>query len=64
VAVTRGENSGHTLPHSHVVRDLARLGTWDGNAARLEFPAAAAGMRTAVLVQARNGGPILAAATD
>jgi prepilin-type processing-associated H-X9-DG protein len=64
VPVARGENSGRTLPHSHVVRDLVRLGTWDGNAASLKIPAAANGMRTAVLVQAQNGGPILAAATD
>jgi hypothetical protein len=64
VAVTRGENTGHTLPHAHVVRDLVRLGTWDGSAASLELPAVAGGLRTAVLVQAQNGGPILAAATD
>jgi hypothetical protein len=64
VAVTRGENTGHTLPHSHVVRDLVRLGTWGGSAASLALPATASGLRTAVLVQAQNGGPILAATTD
>jgi hypothetical protein len=64
VPVARGENSGHTLPHSHVVRDLVRLGTWDGAAASLTLPAAGRGLLTAVLVQAQNGGPILAAATD
>lgn len=64
VPVARGENGGHTLPHSHVVHDLTRAGDWDGNMVSLRLPAAARGMRTAVLVQARNGGPILAAATD
>jgi hypothetical protein len=64
VPVARGENSGHTLPHSHVVRDLVRLGTWDGSAASMTLPAVAGGIRTAVLVQAQNGGPILAATTD
>ena len=64
VPVTRGENKGHTLPHSHVVRDLVRLGSWDGSDARLPLPGAAGELRTAVLVQAANGGPILAAATD
>ena len=64
VPVTRGENKGHTLPHSHVVRDLVRLGDWNGSDAKLALPGATGDLRTAVLVQARNGGPILAAATD
>lgn len=64
VPVGRGENAGRTLPHAHVVRELARLGTWDGGQARLPLPAGREGLRTAVLVQAPNGGPILAAASD
>ena len=64
VPVGRGENSGRTLRHTHVVHDLERLGTWTGAALSLQVPAASEGLRTAVLVQAMNGGPILAAVTD
>ena len=63
VPVKRGENSDRTLPHGHVVRSLTRLGGWNGQP--VEFPLASAqGLRTAILVQAPKGGPILAAATD
>lgn len=64
VPVARGENSGRTLPHASVVRDLVRLGSWSGGAARgfaLPEPSRT-GLSTAVLVQVPNGGPILAAA--
>lgn len=64
VPVARGENGGRTLPHASVVRDLVRLGGWSGGAAQgFVLPAASrAGLLTAVLVQAPDGGPILAAA--
>lgn len=64
VPVRRGENGGHTLPHKNVVHDLRRIGSWTGAPAELPVPAAPKGMRTAVLVQTPQGGPILAAATD
>lgn len=64
VPVTRGENSGATLPHSHVVHALDRLGTWTGDVSLFAIPPAAAGLRTAVLVQELRGGPILSAKTD
>jgi hypothetical protein len=64
VPVRRGENSGRTLAHTHVVRDLVRLGTWTGREAVLPVAAAPLGLRTAVLVQLPKGGPILAAVTD
>jgi hypothetical protein len=64
VPVARGENSGRTLPHANVVQSLTRLGSWKGGAVALLLPVAAPGFRTAVLVQAPNGGPILAAASD
>jgi hypothetical protein len=61
VPIRAGENTGKTLPHRNVVRDLSRLGAWSGAAA--SFPVAAKpGLATAVLVQAPHGGPILAAA--
>jgi len=62
VPVRRGENGGRTLPHVDVVRELVRLGSWNGRTAGYALPAPTrAGLRTAVLVQAPNGGPILAA---
>jgi hypothetical protein len=64
VAVRRGENTGRTLPHTNVVHELRRLGSWTGGAVRQTFEPAPAGLRTAILVQVPNGGPILAAATD
>ena len=64
VPVKRGENSGRTLPLGHVVRDLARIGVWTGQEASFAVPPAAASLRTAILVQERNGGPILSAATN
>jgi hypothetical protein len=64
VPVRRGENGGRTLPHRDVVRELTRLGAWDGSAATFSFSRSAdPALRTAVLVQAVAGGPILAAAT-
>jgi hypothetical protein len=64
VAVRRGENSGRTLPHTNVVHGLQKLGHWTGQAFKKDFAPAPSGLRTAILVQAPNGGPILAAATD
>lgn len=62
VAVGRGENARRTLPHANVVRELRRIGGWDGGAVSLDLPGAGGGLKTAVLVQARRGGPILGAA--
>jgi len=64
VPVGRGENTGRTLPHTHVVHGLERLGAWNGASETFAVAAAPAGMKTAVLVQTPNGGPILSAATD
>ncbi len=63
VPVRRGENAGRTLPHRNVVRELVRLGGWSGQAASFALPAPTdPALRSAVLVQAGPGGPILAAA--
>jgi hypothetical protein len=64
VPVDRGENTGVTLLHTHVVHTLTRLGTWNGKAEAIDFPPAAKKLHTAILVQGENGGPIIAAATD
>jgi hypothetical protein len=62
VPIKRGENGGKTLPHRNVVRQLVRLGAWSGQPERLIIPAAADPvLKTAILVQAPKGGPILAA---
>lgn len=63
VSIRRGENGGKTLPHRDIVRQLTRLGGWNGAAVSFAAPPASdPAYRTAVLVQAPNGGPILAAA--
>ena len=62
VAIRRGENGGKTLPHRDVVRRLARIGRWTGAALNLPAPRPDPVLKTAILVQAANGGPILAAA--
>jgi hypothetical protein len=64
VPVGRGENGGRTLAHTHVVHALELLGRWSGTATSFAVKPAAPGLRTAVLVQGRSGGPILAAISD
>jgi len=61
VPVKRGENSGATLPHASVVRNLVHLGVWDGKATNVQLPATDPTLRTAILLQQPNGGPIISA---
>jgi hypothetical protein len=52
--VGRGENSGHTLVESNVVRSLTPIGAWSGSAVTLrQTPPAGDGF--AVLLQAEDG---------
>ena len=63
VPVKRGENTGKTLPHRNVVKELTALGRFDGATVTIPLPASRdPSLRTAILVQAGPGGPILAAA--
>jgi hypothetical protein len=63
VPIKLGENGGKTLPHRNVVKQMIKLGQWSGQAARFTVPAASdPNLRSAVLVQAGSGGPILSAA--
>lgn len=63
VPVQRGENSGKTLPHVNVVREMLRLSTYDGSATSVRLPANAnPALRSAIIVQAGVGGHIIAAA--
>jgi hypothetical protein len=65
VPIRRGENGGRTLPHRNVVHQLVKLGGWSGAAETFSLPQAAdPHLRTAVLLQAGPGGPILSAAVD
>ena len=62
VPIARGENGGLTLPHRNVVKQLVKLGVWNGVPAQFRLPAAAQqGLRDAILVQAGPGGAIVAA---
>jgi len=63
VPIPRGENSGRTLPHRNVVKDVSTLATWSktGNPLRLPLPKKDSGLEYAVLVQAGTGGPIIGA---
>jgi hypothetical protein len=62
VAVGAGENRGRTLPHRQIVRELMRVGRWNGASVTIALPRFAAdGLEAAVLVQSRAAGPILAA---
>jgi hypothetical protein len=62
VPIKRGENNGKTLPHTNVVREFVRVGTYQGAAMRVTLPANPnANLKTAVLVQRGVGGPIISA---
>jgi hypothetical protein len=63
VAIKAGENTGKTLPHRNIVRELVKVGRWSGGKANFSLPAAKLpGLATAAFVQSGTGGPILAAA--
>ncbi|MGH8156883.1 MAG: DUF1223 domain-containing protein [Rhodanobacter sp.] len=63
VAIGGGENSGRTLPHRNVVRQLIHLGTWDGSPHTYALPPLSLpGLSTAALVQLKDGGEIVGAA--
>lgn len=63
VPIRRGENGGRTLPHRNVVRDVIHLGLCSGAQTRLKLPTPPdPSLRGAILVQQRDGGPIVAAA--
>ncbi len=65
VEVAGGENRGRSIRHVNVVRDVRRLGEWRGRPILLSLPAADEDrLETAVIVQARPTGAVLAAATN
>jgi hypothetical protein len=65
VWIQRGENRGRVLRYRNVVRDVASLGRWSGDAVEFDLPlrrlAATGRDRAAVVVQRPDSGEILAA---
>lgn len=62
VVVRTGDNRGKTVAHTNVVREMVRLGTWRGRPTAYRLPASEqAGLETAVIVQTRDGGRVIAA---
>jgi hypothetical protein len=50
------------LPHRDIVRELTKLGSWNGAAATFRLPPPGEqGLASAILVQQGTGGPITAA---
>jgi len=64
-SVDAGENDGRTLTNANVVRSMARIGDWRGEAKTWTLPVEAVGGKShdgcAILVQAGGSGPILGA---
>lgn len=60
VPIGAGENGGRTIPHRNIVRQLIALGPWNGLAARFDLPRSPAGLRSALILQAGKGGPVIA----
>ena len=62
VAIRSGENGGRTLPHKNVVRQLDRIGGWNGKSASFKLTIAkSAGWKSVVLVQRPGAGAIISA---
>lgn len=64
IPVARGENGGRELTITHAVRELTRLGIWQGAAVEIILPAGDPALKRAILIQGAANGAILAAATD
>ena len=63
VDVKAGELKDHRLPHQNVVRQIVRIGSWEGGQQSFEIPKAESwGWKSAVIVQAGPGGRLLGAA--
>ncbi len=61
VEVRKGENAGRTLSYRNVVRELVKLGSWDGHRQSYVLPPAKQeGLVNVVVVQKPDGGEVLA----
>src|SRR5207237_7679977 len=63
-AVARGENSGRTLAHVDVVRNIEELAQFDGRAGTIGAPIRRPSERVAAIVQALDGRILGAAVGD
>ena len=61
VPIGAGENSGRTIPHRNIVRQLEKVGDWNGQPARFTLTPGTSGLRTALLLQDGTGGAIIQA---
>ena len=62
VPVRRGENSGESLGHNHVVKEVTQIGNWTGGAQEFKFSFSKLdGLKIAILVQRGQAGPVLGA---
>jgi hypothetical protein len=60
VRVTAGDNRGAVVVHRNVVRELYRLGMWNGRLKAYKAPAAEEkGLDSVIIVQGVRGGPVL-----
>jgi hypothetical protein len=62
VTVESGRNAGQEITHHNMAVSLERLDDWAGGAYEVMTDAPAEGLGSVVLVQASEGGPLLAAA--
>lgn len=61
VPIRAGENGGRTLVHRNVVKSLAAIGSWHGDALTVSANMKGGLLRYAVMLQQGRGGPIIAA---
>ena len=63
IKVGKGPNKGKKLPHRNIVKEITKIGEWTGGNIVVPFPvprsATDPALRTAVLVQGGQGGPIV-----
>jgi hypothetical protein len=66
VDIKGGENGGRRITYTNIVRDMAAIGLWKGQALKIQIPRGAIMMpetqKTVVLIQEGRAGPILGAA--
>ena len=62
--VKEGDNRGASVTERHVVRQFDRLGSWSGTSKTYSLPPALEdGLVTTIIVQRKNGGPVIAVET-
>ena len=62
VQVKTGDNRGRTVVERNVVRQLVRLGSWSGRSKAYKLPPIdTPGLKSVIIVQAPDGGRIIAA---